>query len=42
MTATHTNEPFFEWLAAKLGYYESMAVRINMIVAKSIGFIQKT
>lgn len=34
----HTDEPFFNWVANKLGYYESTAGWVNMIVAYSIGF----
>jgi hypothetical protein len=34
----HTDEPFFDWVAKKLGYYESTAGWANMILAFSIGF----
>jgi hypothetical protein len=37
-TNAHTDEPFFDWVANKLGYYESTAGWVNMIVAYSIGF----
>ncbi|MBF4483207.1 hypothetical protein [Flavobacterium sp. CSZ] len=32
------NEPFFDWVADKLGYFESTAGWANMILAYSIGF----
>lgn len=32
------DEPFFDWVAQKLGYYESTAGWVNMILAYSIGF----
>ena len=34
----HTTDPFFDWVANKLGYYESTAGWANMIFAYSIGF----
>lgn len=34
----HTDEPFFDWVAKKLGYYESTAGWANMILAFSMGF----
>ncbi len=37
-SAKHTDEPFFDWVAEKLGYYESTAGWVNMIVAYSLGF----
>lgn len=37
-SATHTDEPFFDWTANKLGYYESTAGWANMILAVAIGF----
>ncbi len=39
--ATHMDEPFFDWVADKLGYYESTAGWANMIVAESMGFDTK-
>jgi hypothetical protein len=33
-----TDEPFFDWVANKLGYYESTAGWANMILAYSMGF----
>jgi hypothetical protein len=33
-----TDEPFFDWVANKLGYYESNAGWANMILAYSMGF----
>jgi hypothetical protein len=41
VTAAHTDEPFFDWVAEKLGYYESTAGWVNMIVAESMGFDSK-
>ncbi len=41
VTAAHTDEPFFNWVANKLGYYESTAGWVNMIVAESMGFHSK-
>jgi hypothetical protein len=41
VTAAHTDEPFFDWIADKLGYYESTAGWVNMIVAESMGFDSK-
>ena len=32
------NEPFFDWVANKLGYFESTAGWANMILAYSVGF----
>lgn len=32
------DEPFFDWVANKLGYFESIAGWANMILAYSIGF----
>ncbi|UTN02973.1 hypothetical protein L0669_16735 [Flavobacterium bizetiae] len=32
------DEPFFDWVANKLGYFESTAGWANMILAYSIGF----
>jgi hypothetical protein len=32
------NEPFFDWVAKKLGYYESTAGWANMILAYCMGF----
>ena len=32
------DEPFFDWVADKLGYFESTAGWANMILAYSIGF----
>jgi hypothetical protein len=34
----HTDEPFFDWVANKLGYYESSAGWANMILAYCMGF----
>ncbi len=34
-------EPFFDWVARKLNYYESTAGWVNMIVANSIGLKPK-
>ena len=34
----HSEEPFFDWVANKLGYYESTAGWANMILAASMGF----
>jgi hypothetical protein len=33
----HSEEPFFDWVANRLGYYESTAGWVNMITAESIG-----
>ena len=33
-----TTDPFFDWTAKRLGYYESTAGWVNMIVAHSLGF----
>lgn len=33
----HIDEPFFDWVANKLGYFESTAGWANMILAYSIG-----
>tara|TARA_R110002050_G_scaffold241085_1_gene377468 strand:- start:184 stop:579 length:396 start_codon:yes stop_codon:yes gene_type:complete len=41
VTAAHTDEPFFDWVADKLGYFESTAGWVNMIVAESMGFESK-
>lgn len=41
VTAAHTDDPFFDWIADKLGYYESTAGWVNMIVAESMGFDSK-
>lgn len=41
VTATHTDEPFFDWVVDKLGYRESTAGWVNMIVAESMGFESK-
>jgi hypothetical protein len=41
VTAAHTDEPFFDWVAEKLGYYESTAGWVNMIVAEAKGFDSK-
>lgn len=38
IVAESTNEPFFDWVANKLGYFESTAGWANMILAYSIGF----
>ncbi len=38
---SHTDEPFFDWVANKLGYYESTAGWANMILAYSMGFKPK-
>lgn len=35
---SHTDEPFFDWVAKKLGYYESTAGWANMILGAAIGF----
>lgn len=37
----HSNEPFFDWTANKLGYDSSTAGWVNMIVAESMGFDPK-
>jgi hypothetical protein len=42
VTKAHTAEPFFDWIANKLGYYESNAGWVNMIVAASMGFEAKS
>ncbi|MDX1954053.1 MAG: hypothetical protein SFU20_00890 [Chitinophagaceae bacterium] len=34
----HTDEPFFNWVAIKLGYNESTAGWENMILADCMGF----
>lgn len=36
-----TIDPFFDWIAHKLGYYESTAGWVNMILAYSIGLNPK-
>lgn len=36
------NEPFFDWTAQKLGFYESTAGWANMILAYSLGINPKT
>jgi len=38
---SHTDEAFFDWVANKLGYYESTAGWVNMILAYCIGFDSK-
>ncbi len=38
---SHSNEPFFDWVAKKLGYYESTAGWANMILAYCMGFEPK-
>lgn len=35
---TVDQDPFFDWIANKLGYYESTAGWANMILAVSMGF----
>ncbi|AZA98282.1 hypothetical protein EG359_01095 [Chryseobacterium joostei] len=35
-------EPFFDWIANKVGYSSSTAGWVNMIVAYTIGFKPKT
>jgi len=35
----YKGEPFFDWVANKLGYYESTAGWVNMISAYCMGFI---
>ncbi len=34
-------DPFFNWVANKLGYYESTAGWVNMILAYSVGYNPK-
>jgi hypothetical protein len=36
-----TEEPFFDWVAKELGYYESTAGWVNMILAYVIGYETK-
>lgn len=38
---SNITEPFYDWVARKLGYYESTAGWVNMIVANSIGLKPK-
>ena len=35
---TDLDDPFFDWVAGKLGYFESTAGWANMILAYSLGF----
>lgn len=39
--STETEKDFFDWVAKKLGYFESTAGWVNMIVAFCVGFDPK-